>query len=111
MALIGLAIVGCAGPPMAVTVGHSPVAYTQPQAVAPLAPGITATAPLPPFVALVTAPVVGVRPAPASGGGSGTGGPGGVGPAARAGRPDDPVVTVPGYVLPAYGTPGSHPGG
>jgi hypothetical protein len=102
--VVGLMAAGCSlgvggcELPMAVTVAHSPVAYTQPQAVAPLAPGVTASAPLPPFVALVTPPpAVGVTTSPLA--------------AAGTARDEDPVVTVPGYTLPAYGSAGSRSGG
>lgn len=110
LAGLGLVLVGCGDPlPMAVTVGHSPIAYTQPKAVIPV---FVPVVPAPPPSSGVGAAPTGAGPMPApssiTGPASQPHDPCAPGAVQRPGvRCEDPVVTVPAYTLPVYGSVGA----
>ena len=100
---------------MAVTVGHSPIAYTQPKAVMPVFVPVVPVVPAPvPSSATGAAPTgAGPMPSPSSitGPASQSHDPCAPDAVQRPGvRCEDPVVTVPAYTLPVYGSVGARTG-
>ncbi len=109
LAGLALATAGCAERPMAVTVGHSPIAYTDSKAVTPM---LVPVIPVVPMLAPVPSAGRLAPPSPTAGPAGSV--PGGGVPCApgapAAAQCDDPVVTVPAYTLPVYAAVGPRTG-